>query len=144
MSKRTIFITGGASGIGFGIAESMIRQGHHVIIADINDAAIAGITASKDSTNNLVITITQQPSNVWQYIIGAGSANTAIGITAGTYVPTMPTSINYHDTWRGTRTNRGENQQMNSIIRYFENMGYKIERSANVTSQNTFQWNVYW
>lgn len=114
------------------------------IIADINDAAIAGITASKDSTNNLVITITQQPSNVWQYIIGAGSANTAIGITAGTYVPTMPTSINYHDTWRGTRTNRGENQQMNSIIRYFENMGYKIERSANVTSQNTFQWNVYW
>jgi Short-chain dehydrogenases of various substrate specificities len=39
MSKRTIFITGGASGIGFGIAESMIRQGHHVIIADINEQA---------------------------------------------------------------------------------------------------------
>ena len=39
MTKRTIFITGGASGIGFGIAESMMKQGHHVIIADINEQA---------------------------------------------------------------------------------------------------------
>lgn len=39
MSKRTVFITGGASGIGFGIAEAMVKQGHHVIIADINEAA---------------------------------------------------------------------------------------------------------
>ena len=39
MNKRTIFITGGASGIGFGIAESMMKQGHHVIIADINEQA---------------------------------------------------------------------------------------------------------
>ena len=39
MTKRTIFITGGASGIGFGMAESMMKQGHHVIIADINEQA---------------------------------------------------------------------------------------------------------
>lgn len=39
MSKRTVFITGGASGIGFGIAEAMVKQGHHVIIADINESA---------------------------------------------------------------------------------------------------------
>ncbi len=39
MTKRTIFITGGASGIGFGIASAMVKQGHHTIIADINEQA---------------------------------------------------------------------------------------------------------
>lgn len=35
-----IFITGGASGIGFGIAEYLAKKNHHIIIADINiDAA---------------------------------------------------------------------------------------------------------
>ena len=39
MNKRTVFITGGASGIGLGIAESLVKQGHHVIVADINENA---------------------------------------------------------------------------------------------------------
>lgn len=39
MTKRTVFITGGASGIGFGIAQAMSKAGHHVIIADINEQA---------------------------------------------------------------------------------------------------------
>lgn len=39
MTKRTVFITGGASGIGYGIAELMVKQGHHVIVADINEKA---------------------------------------------------------------------------------------------------------
>ena len=34
-----IFITGGASGIGFGIAEHLAALGHHVILADINEDA---------------------------------------------------------------------------------------------------------
>ena len=39
MTKRTVFITGGASGIGFGMANAMVQKGHHVIIADINEQA---------------------------------------------------------------------------------------------------------
>jgi 3-hydroxybutyrate dehydrogenase len=39
MSSYNIFITGGASGIGLGIAESLAAKGHHIIIADINIAA---------------------------------------------------------------------------------------------------------
>ncbi len=39
---RTVFITGGASGIGFGIAEFLGQQGHRILIVDINEqAAIA-------------------------------------------------------------------------------------------------------
>ena len=42
---NTVFITGGASGIGFGIAEFLGQQGHRILIADINEqAAIAACT----------------------------------------------------------------------------------------------------
>ncbi|MGQ8364005.1 3-hydroxybutyrate dehydrogenase [Glaciecola sp. 1036] len=55
MSKYNILITGAASGIGFGIAEYLGKQGHHIIVADINmeaaqsateDLSAAGISAS--------------------------------------------------------------------------------------------------
>lgn len=36
---HTVFITGGASGIGFGIAEFLGQQGHRILIADINTQA---------------------------------------------------------------------------------------------------------
>lgn len=36
MSHKTILITGGASGIGLGIAEHLGKQSHHVVLADIN------------------------------------------------------------------------------------------------------------
>ncbi len=42
MSSYNVFITGGASGIGYGIAERLAAKGHHILIADINlDAATA-------------------------------------------------------------------------------------------------------
>lgn len=47
MSSLNVFITGGASGIGFGIAEAMATKGHHIIIADIN----------KDAANSAVDTL---------------------------------------------------------------------------------------
>ncbi|KXI27767.1 3-hydroxybutyrate dehydrogenase [Paraglaciecola hydrolytica] len=39
MSGKTILITGGASGIGFGIAQQLGAVGHSIIIADLNLAA---------------------------------------------------------------------------------------------------------
>ncbi len=36
MTSKNVLITGGASGIGLGIAQSLSQQGHHIIIADIN------------------------------------------------------------------------------------------------------------
>lgn len=57
MNKRTVFITGGASGIGFGIAQAMVKQGHHVIIADINEEAAqqaAGELAREDGSASAI------------------------------------------------------------------------------------------
>lgn len=116
----------------------------NAIIADINDAGVTGVVASKNASNNLVLTFTGQPSAVWTYEIGAGTANTALGLTTGVANITTPTSVNYFQTWQGTRTNRGESQQMDQVIAHFQNMGFKIERTTNTTSQNTYQWNLYW
>jgi len=40
---HTVFITGGASGIGFGIAEFLGQQGHRILVADINEQRTAHV-----------------------------------------------------------------------------------------------------
>lgn len=46
MASYNVFITGAASGIGFGIAEKLASAGHHIIIADINQDAAQKAAAS--------------------------------------------------------------------------------------------------
>lgn len=43
---KTAFITGGANGIGLGIARALVRAGANVVIADIRDSALAEARAS--------------------------------------------------------------------------------------------------
>ena len=116
----------------------------NAMIADINDANITGVTASKNASNNMVITLVIQPSTAWQYIIGAGTANNNIGLTAGTFQPNNPTSVTYFDVWQGTATNRAYKSQMDYILKHFQNLGYRIERSTNTATNTTLQWNVNW
>jgi 3-hydroxybutyrate dehydrogenase len=47
VKSLNIFVTGGASGIGYGIAKYLAQQGHHIIIADINEEA------ANSAANNL-------------------------------------------------------------------------------------------
>lgn len=113
------------------------------IIADINDASITGVTASKDG-NYLVLTFETIQSTSWNYSIGAGTANAEVGLTAGTYNVASPASVNYFNTWQGTVTDRSLQSQMDQVSRYFTNLGYKIERITNTNTAKTFKWHVYW
>lgn len=113
------------------------------IIADINDAAISGVTASKDG-DYLVLTITLDPSSSWSYTIGAGTANAAIGLIEGTYLVADPSSVLYYNTWIGTITDRSLQSQMDQVVRYFTNLGFKIERISNQQTGITFRWHAYW
>ncbi len=114
------------------------------VIADINDANPTGIVASKNATNNLVLTFTAQASTTWEYIIGAGTANTDLGLTAGTYAYTNPTSVGFYNCWQGTAVDRSKSVQMDKVLKHFKNLGYKIERTENTATGKTFQWKVDW
>lgn len=112
------------------------------IIADINDAAVSGVVASK-SDGYLVLTITTSAST-WQYSIGNGSANTALGLVQGTYSTANPESIDYYSVWVGTEIDRAVQAQMDEVIKHFRNLGYKIERVTNTSTSKTFSWYIYW
>jgi 3-hydroxybutyrate dehydrogenase len=56
-----VFVTGGASGIGFGIAQYLAQQGHHIIIADINEEAA---NSAANTLNNLGLSAQSVQINV--------------------------------------------------------------------------------
>jgi len=111
------------------------------IVSDINDAAVIGVTAKKDG-GHLVLTIVLAAS--WSYEIGTGTANAAIGLLDGIYLPPTPVSTTYFTTWQGTITDRQLENQMNSVIKHFNNLGYKLERLTNSATGKTFKWHIYW
>lgn len=113
------------------------------IIADINDAAITGITASKDA-GYLVLNVVLDASATWSYEIGTGTANASLGFSDGIYVPPTPTSTTYFTSWQGAITNRALDNQMNAVIKYFGNLGYKVNRLTNSATGKTFKWHIYW
>jgi len=110
------------------------------IIADINDAAVSGLVASKDSSNRLVLTYTAPAATSWNVVVGAGTANADLGLTAATYTATNPSSVSYYNVWQGTTTDRPQTDQMNQVILYFENLGYTIQRLKNTSTNKNFKW----
>lgn len=110
------------------------------IIADINDAGVTGVVASKNA-GYLVITYTcvAQLSG-WTVTIGNGTANTDLGIAAGTRTADNPVSTSYYSVWTGTTTDRAKADQMSQVVKYFENLGYAIDRQANPATNKTLQW----
>jgi len=115
----------------------------NAIISDINDASISGVTASKDA-GYLVLKIEDSAGATWSYEIGAGTANASIGVVAGVYTLPNPTSISYYTVWQGTLTDRAIQNQMEQVITHFSNLGYKIERLTNTSTNRTFKWYIYW
>jgi hypothetical protein len=114
------------------------------IIADINDyQGLAGLVASKNATNNLVLTFTCSQTPTWTFEVGAGTgtANADLGLTAATNTPLAnPSSVQYFSTWQGNTTNRAYTDQMNQVIQYFQQLGYTITRLKNTNTNKTFKW----
>lgn len=114
----------------------------NAVIADINDANISGVVASKSANNELVITYTTPAATTWTFDIGAGTANAALGLTNQTYTATDPSSVNYFNVWQGNTTDKCDADDMKAVITYFENLGYVIERQTNNSTSKTFKWRI--
>lgn len=113
------------------------------IVADINDAGITGLVASKVG-GFLNLEYTAPAGLTWTYDIGAGTANTELGLTSGVVTMTSPTSTTYYTAWQGTSTDRAKGLQMDEVMKHFGNLGYKIERVSNTTTGTTLKWYIYW
>ncbi len=61
-----VLITGGTGGIGFAVAEHFGRLGHHVILADINEAQLEirqhELTAAGYNASSILLNLTEQAS----------------------------------------------------------------------------------
>ena len=112
-STPTITITGTVANPTVSSLETVILGGQTVIlgpsglnlnavIADINDASVSGLVASKNAANNLVLTYTAPAATTWTFVLGAGTANTNLGLTAQTYTASNPDSVAYYNVWSGT------------------------------------------
>ena len=112
----------------------------NAVIADINDAAIPGLVASKNAADNLVLTYTAPAATTWTFVVGAGTANADLGLTAATSTATNPTSVDYFDCWQGNSASRPKTDQMTQVILYFQQLGYTIERLKNATTGKTLKW----
>ena len=110
------------------------------IIADINDALIPGLVASKNTNNNLILTYEAPASTTWSVEVGSGTANTELGLTTGITNATNPSSVTYNSVWQGDAADRAKTDQMNQVELYFKNLGYSIDRVTNPVTGKTFKW----
>jgi len=81
------------------------------------------------------------PSTTWQLAIGAGTANTDLGLTDNsTVTATNPDSVSYYTVWEGSSSDRAKTDQMQQVVKYFENLGYSVDQQINTTTNKTFRW----
>ena len=50
----------------------------------------------------------------------------------------------YSKTWQGIIDDRAKEQQMATVIEYFSNLGYQIDRRMNPLTGDTFKWHIFW
>lgn len=71
-----------------------------------------------------------------------GSLMTAT-VTTGTPAPIV-TARQYYQVWQGTADDRAKFIQMSTVITYFTDLGYTIDRRTNPNTGDTFKWLIYW
>lgn len=116
----------------------------NTIIATINDDGPAGLTASKNDSNQLVLTY-ETPQNGWNLVVSAGDANATLGITAQTYNATNPESVEYYQVWSGVNEDRKKSYELSQVVNHFQGLGYSILAKKNTDSDTAvIKWEIYW
>ena len=50
----------------------------------------------------------------------------------------------YYSVWKGLTTDRLLELQMAEVLKFFVDRGYSIVRKTNLSTNNTFYWNIKW
>ncbi len=79
LTGKTAFITGGASGIGFAMAQAFLNEGMNVAIADIDADALASAEARLAGSNATVLAVQLDVTDRHQYQAVADGVEAALG-----------------------------------------------------------------
>lgn len=96
------------------------------------------------STPNVVISAPQGANG------NVATATATIGIGQGTFsLHAYPASRDYFAAWKGTTISntmltRPYVDRMDTIVQYFTDLGYTINRQTNPATGNTLQWSIKW
>ena len=138
--SATLTIAGTSVTLGDGVNDG---TGLEQAVADINNAAITGLTASEDGSE---ITLSYEPPmSAWSLTLAEGSGGLAeLGFTAGTTSSPTPASVSYFNVWSGQLTDRKQSYEFSQVTTHFQNLGFNIVAKTNTTTTNTFLWEIYW
>jgi hypothetical protein len=65
-------------------------------------------------------------------------------VNTGTVMTASDTGQAYYNSWKATSVNKVLDDQMNTVIKYFQDLGYSIVRKLNTNTNNTFFWELKW
>ncbi len=74
LTGRNAFVTGGASGIGFAMAQAFLNEGMNVAIADVDAEALARAKSALSGSNARVLAVQLDVTDRAQYEPGPASA----------------------------------------------------------------------
>jgi NAD(P)-dependent dehydrogenase (short-subunit alcohol dehydrogenase family) len=79
LTGRNAFITGGASGIGFAMAQAFLNEGMNVAIADVDADALARAESALSGSNARLLAVQLDVTNRTQYEAAAGRVEEELG-----------------------------------------------------------------
>ncbi len=103
LSGKTAFVTGGASGIGFAMAQAFLNEGMNVVIADVDADALASAEAALAGSNAEVMAVQLDVTDRAQYAAVADAVEAKLGAVhvvcnnAGVYRGGSMDQVTYED-----------------------------------------------
>ena len=79
LTGRNAFVTGGASGIGFAMAQAFLNEGMNVVIADVDAQALARAKAALSGSNARVLAVQLDVTDRAQYQAVARQVEAELG-----------------------------------------------------------------
>ena len=103
LEGKTAFVTGGASGIGLSMAKSFLGAGMRVVIADVDESALAAAAAELKGANTELLTVQLDVTNREQFLAVADRVEEEFGTVdvlcnnAGVYRGGTIDKVTYED-----------------------------------------------
>ena len=83
--------------------------------------------------------------NTTTVVISDAPGGPGVDATALAAVDTLEyNSVAYHNVWMGQETSVEITDQLDTVKKYFQKLGYNIRIEANTITSNTIQWHIFW